>query len=783
MAILEGSGSGGTNGVDVFHIPESSWKSSVAALDRPEFNTVDFINQIFPNEASLVSVDPLIQRLRNRIRRVDAEILQAVRHQSSSGSKAREDLAAAMEAIKEICRDIKKLDFAKKHITTTITALNRLAMLVLAVERLQSLAAARQYRDAAGQLEAVTQLCSHFESYSDISKISELRNKFQGIQQTLKSHIFSDFSSLGQAGGRENESGQLMQQLAEACLVVDALDTSVRDELIRTVCSRELAAYQQIFQGTEVARLDKAERRYSWIKRQLKVNEDMWKIFPPSWRVPYRLCMQFCKITRSQLVEVLDSGNDKPDVATLLQALQSTLEFEEDLTDSFGGDASEHLSEGDGPPTPTADATHPSPQGGSGGSFRGSISGAFEPYLSLYVDLELNTLTDTLTKLVQEETWEPEEGSDTNILASSTQMFLHIRRSFNRCSQLTRSQTLFNLYKVVLPFNPPPLLSPPLPSAPLCSPLPLEALLAPPTPCGFGLTFSWMDGKQVFQRVLRAYADKLSGRLPRGPQGQGLVLTSGVSSDWQLKMSEKDERLICFIVNTAEYCHETAAQLAESIQNRIEAQFADAIDMSDEQDEYSGVITRALSLLVLGVETRLDTELAAMTRVAWALLESVGDQSEYVNAISGVLSSSIPVIASLLSPVYFQFFLEKLAASFAPRFYVSIFKCKRISGTGAQQMLLDTHAVKTLLLDVTSMGGPQVAAATYSKYVTRELGKAEALLKVILSPSEAIADTYRALLPDGSAADFQRILDLKASFSFSLFCSWRTQEGGTVAFG
>lgn len=36
-------------------------------------------------------------------------------------------------------------------------------------------------------------------------------------------------------------------------------------------------------------------------------------------------------------------------------------------------------------------------------------------------------------------------------------------------------------------------------------------------------------------------------------------------------------------------------------------------------------------------------------------------------------------------------------------------------------------------------------------------------MQVILSPMEAIADTYRALLPEGSGADFQRILDLKVS--------------------
>ena len=35
--------------------------------------------------------------------------------------------------VEEICRDIKKLDYAKRHLTTTITALRRLSMLVNAV--------------------------------------------------------------------------------------------------------------------------------------------------------------------------------------------------------------------------------------------------------------------------------------------------------------------------------------------------------------------------------------------------------------------------------------------------------------------------------------------------------------------------------------------------------------------------------------------------------------------------------------------------------------------------
>ncbi|KAH7673770.1 hypothetical protein IHE45_08G029100 [Dioscorea alata] len=229
-----------------------------------------------------------------------------------------------------------------------------------------------------------------------------------------------------------------------------------------------------------------------------------------------------------------------------------------------------------------------------------------------------------------------------------------------------------------------------------------------------------------------------------------------------MKTSDRDERMICYIVNTAEYCHQTSGELAENVSKIIESQFAEKIDISDVQDEFSAVITKALLTLVYGLETKIDAEMIAITHVPWANLESVGDQSEYVNGIISILTSSIPVLGNLLSPTYFQFFLDKLAASLGPQFYLNIYKCKQISETGAQQMLLDIQAVKTILLEIPALGKLQATvAAGYSKFVNREMSKAEALLKVILSPIESVGDTYRALIPEGTPLEFQRILDLK----------------------
>lgn len=43
-------------------------------------------------------------------------------------------------------------------------------------------------------LQAVNQLCSHFEAYRDVPKISELREKLKNIKKILKSHVYSDFT-------------------------------------------------------------------------------------------------------------------------------------------------------------------------------------------------------------------------------------------------------------------------------------------------------------------------------------------------------------------------------------------------------------------------------------------------------------------------------------------------------------------------------------------------------------------------------------------------------------
>lgn len=77
------------------------------------------------------------------------------------------------------------------------------------------------------------------------------------------------------------------------------------------------------------------------------------------------------------------------------------------------------------------------------------------------------------------------------------------------------------------------------------------------------------------------------------------------------------------------------------------------------------------------------------------------------------------------------------------RIYNNIFKCKRFNETGAQQLLLDVHALKTALLEVPNLGTMTSTPTNFARRVSTEMGKAESLLKVILSPAEGLASTFR----------------------------------------
>ncbi|DAZ94557.1 TPA: hypothetical protein N0F65_002209 [Lagenidium giganteum] len=749
-------------------------------LDRPEFDARDFINRNFPDEQSLSDIGPFASRLRVRMKELDDALSQASQDQSLAAHQALTDLKEAKMAVKqlyhkiqdirskaeqsevmvqEICRDIKQLDYAKRHLQTTLTALKRLHMLVNAVDQLELMSSQRNYKETASLLEAVNQLFTHFDSYGNVSKIVELHKTVRTIQEELANQIFADFRAIGPLDKLEDnfpsqeEMQAVFANLSTACSVVDALGKATRAKLIRSFCDEQLLSYDKLFgMGGECAGLGQADKRYPWFYHLLSViDERMDLVFPKHWQMGRRTCIHFCEMTRTHyLAQIGQHAPEDMDVTSLLKALQRTLMFERDVAQRFEGSApgpggeeneDEYDEQGNLIDPMSAegikrkhrrkkrDAEHKAlvaemeKNGELFGSeealptVRGIISKSFDPFMTAYVQVERKNMEQMINEVMRSEI--VDRNGQLPVFSSSVNMFAYIRNSVKRCTALTNGQTFFDLHN-------------------------------------------------EFKRCFHLYSQRLLAKLPAPPPGS----TGGPGSSGppdgasRIKLGDKQEEELCFVINTAEYCAETLPSLEEVIRVKIDKAYAEAIELAQEIDTFHDVGSAAMKCIVAGLENMLEEELNTIPKMNWQTWEAVGDECAYVTHIGEKLRTFVPVLRQMLSSLYFTNFYDKFAASFVPKILVSIMKCRKVNEVATQQLLLDVYALKTIFLQLPVIGSEPTSSSPvipsrYTKFVTHEIAKVESVLKLIGTPNEMLVESFKIMWPEGNADDFQSIMNMK----------------------
>ena len=169
------------------------------------FDPIDFLNQHYHTEQQLVSALPeLRSAISTRLSNLDDSLSTTLRHQAALAPTLAKDVQHARYAViqltkriqqvqqqaqkseiavLEITRDMKRLDFAKKHLQRTITALKRLHMLLHAAEQLRMAAMVTpqqpipRYATAAHLVDATRLLLGHFDGYmNSVPKMRQVRD-------------------------------------------------------------------------------------------------------------------------------------------------------------------------------------------------------------------------------------------------------------------------------------------------------------------------------------------------------------------------------------------------------------------------------------------------------------------------------------------------------------------------------------------------------------------------------------------------------------------------------
>ncbi|KAG7122933.1 Vacuolar protein sorting-associated protein 53 like [Verticillium longisporum] len=363
------------------------------SLDAVDYDPIDHLNLLFSHPSTVTSISRVSQTLHEHKNDVSTDIAELELAQAYGPDSSLERMQSAQAELAQLFRkietvrsraieteqnitsmtaDIKRLDGTKRNLTLSMTALKRLQMLTTAYEQLQGHARTRQYRECASLLQAVLQLMKHFNSYRSIEQIATLSRGVSELQRTLLEQVCEDF----ELAFAKDEVSARRGTLVEACHVMDALGDAARSRLMTWYVNTELREYRQVFRGNdEAGSLDNIGRRYAWFKRMLKTHDDEHAaIFPPHWRANEMLAMAFCDGTREDFKGILERSmrrteGPKLDVNLLLSCLQETLDFEHGLERRFA----------DGP---RASIDTLSSADDRASNFHGSISAAFEPYLS-----------------------------------------------------------------------------------------------------------------------------------------------------------------------------------------------------------------------------------------------------------------------------------------------------------------------------------------------------------------------------------------------------------------
>lgn len=798
-----------------------------AKVSPSDFNSIEYINRIFPNEQSLSNIDEVLRILKEKIAFLDTEIRSVICSQKSVEENGRRTLEDAQtlilsltnvikeikgqakqseKIVNEITCNIKQLDNAKRNLTASIIMLNNLHILVQGTQILKDTTKKRQYGAAAKTLQGILDVLKHFSRFRHIPHILRLVTEIEEVCARLGAQILADFYAtfdLKNVATPPLTSAQI-HLLAEACLVLSILEPKYKRELLAWFVDSELSEYRTLFaENQDIAWLDKVDKRFAWLKKHLIVFEEkIGFLFPPSWEVSECIAVEFCRLTRRELVKVMNNRSLELDVAVLLPAISKATAFEKLLSQRFTGVTltSGQFASGSGSAGNLAKKSSGGGGGGGGGNpFSGLITVCFENYLNIYVEAQDRSFAKMIDQFVEEQRKAATSSSSANSSSSETSS----SSSTARAEILPTSGKLFTQYKNCL-----------IQCISLSNRMPLVLL------------------STTFQKYLREYAHKiLQAAIPRvgsaaggggGSGSSGGVLSLGASLSstlssaasaasaasgaagglsaasssaaaglLQIFMKDLENRAysvpeivqLCAIILTAHYCLETTQQLERKITEKVDSSLVERISFSGECDIFHATIVNCIQLLTHSIEYSCEQPLLTMIKTAWSNVDTPIGPSAYVSSLTATFHQLFPVIRENLHelPAQYYAFCLRFATAFIAKFIANLYRCKPLSHGGAEQLLLDSHTLKRTLLELPEYGATATVAmvmgvggggggknvpntAAYSSTVVNGMTKAEMILKIVLvsaAPPEMFVENYFKLIHEKDISEFQKVLDMK----------------------
>lgn len=418
-------------------------------LNSDSFNTIDILNQLFPNEESLESLPQVAQQVNNQIEQIDTKIAENIKRSSyhenkkdldshiidnvkknvveirdtiiQLGSQAKE----TEQVIEDVCGSIKSFDNAKHNLTMSITILKRLQMSQNALRELELMVDQNEFGECADRLLALSSLLEYFLDFHDNDILNDIRSRFTNLRDVIKKKLAQEFNEK-LLGERVDSS------ISPAFKAVDAIGSQYRDKVINDFVKKFLHSYSQTFKKSPLSEID---RRYNWLKQRIDYfNLDYAKVFPPEWRVPYYITKEFCTMTRKDINSLLKKK--KPDLSEFRRGFERTSKFEKAIAESFKVEEITETGEHNMKPA---------------NEFNGYIGRVFSQHSDLYLEGESKYLKKLCQKAGEQIKNNVKDliDNDNKLLRSGIELVQYMKMSIEKCSSFSDGQTIHGLFSAL----------------------------------------------------------------------------------------------------------------------------------------------------------------------------------------------------------------------------------------------------------------------------------------------------------------------------------------------
>jgi hypothetical protein len=408
------------------------------------------------------------------------------------------------------------------------------------------------------------------------------------------------------------------------------------------------------------------ERRFEWLKRLLKEYNQLYdNIFPSSWGFKSQLCHEFCRITKIHLNEILmlnldDSSKTKIDVDVLVRVLNNTIDFENNLHTYLVNDYENFNNHN------TNNVLHLGTKTEDREQILEEIKAKYEDNSNKVYRNDPNDTPKYVpfrVKGIISESFEPYmisyvrieekklkdkidslkfcDSIEGKLFVSSLYLFNNIKQAMNRCVTFSRSKTFYDL-------------------------------------------------SVKFKDIVKYYIDNLlSAKLKFKDMDK-------------IKLIDDDLKIICYMINTSDYCIGTINGLVESLRDKIEEKYKSQIFFDDIIDYIKLTYKTSFEYIMAHLKNIANEHFAGMIKQTWVNANNTNDLSQFVLLINKSYENTFLIVKEILADDIFHI-LNSLPKIITETFMVHFYKIKKIDESGAQKLLMDIYELKSMILKIYSV--------------------------------------------------------------------------------